>query len=264
MLLSALFFLVSLALARYHTYVVPLLLFFTHIDTQTHSITSSYRLTLHINTYHVIQSHKHPYSVCSQINIQAFTHPKPFPEHMYSHSLTQVNLHSHSLTDTFIHTRVTLTHWLINTQTHICPQVNTSLSPHAQSHTFTKPSQTKPQRSTDPSSSKPSHQAVARHLHRAQTYRAEIQSARPQAKEEQKEREGDHPNPLLLRPAGGWAGGAGHRSGGRAETSRPPRQASKPRDAPGFPLSQQIFSARAIRLFYFNLFYLHLIDLILN
>ena len=206
-----------------------------------HTITLSYRLTLHINIYLVIQSHKHPYSFCSQINIQAFTHPKPFPEHMYSHSLTQVNLHSHSLTDTFIHTRVTLTHWLINTQTHICPLVNASLSPHAQSHTFTKPSQTKPQSSTDHSSSKPSHQAVARHRHGAQTYRAEIQSSSPQAKEEQKEREGDHPNPLLLRPASGWAGSVGHRPGGRAETSRPPRQASNLEMLPAFRSARKYF-----------------------
>lgn len=160
---------------------------------------------------------------------------------MYSHSLTQVNLHSHSLTDTFIYTRVTLTHWLINTQTHICPLVNTTLSPHAQSHTFTKPSQAKPQSSTDPSSSKPSHEAVARYRHGAQINRAEIQSARPQAKEGQKEREGDHPNPLLLQPAGGWAGGVGHRLGRRAETSRPPRQASNLEMFPAFRSARKYF-----------------------
>ena len=55
-------------------------------------------------------------------------------------------------------------------------------------------------------------------------YRAEILSARPQAKKERKEREGDHPDPLpLLAPTGGrhWA-----EARPASKTSRPPNQAS--------------------------------------
>lgn len=90
---------------RYHTHTFPLH-FFTHIDTQMHPTTPIYRLILHINKYiHCHTQSQTSIFICSQINIQAFTHPKPCPEHI-AFTFTHTSKPTFILTDIFIHTRV--------------------------------------------------------------------------------------------------------------------------------------------------------------
>lgn len=70
-----------------HTYIP--LHSFTHIETRRDTITPIYRLTSHMDLNKYVHCHiqsQTPLFICSQINIQAFTHPSSCPEHMYSHS----------------------------------------------------------------------------------------------------------------------------------------------------------------------------------
>lgn len=143
----------------------------------------------------------------------------PHPQNMHSHSHTLTSKHTFTLTHRHIDIyQRTFTHRLINTQIHICSQENTSMSSHAQSHKLTKHNKTKFKNLTVPQTLfliqalKPGFSiwAAAQHKHRA-----EIQNGRLHRKEEWRERESEHPNPLWLL---GWhSAGPGNTGQDKAE-----------------------------------------------
>lgn len=139
-----------------------------------------------------------------------------------------------------------------HTDSHLPPSKHIH-EPHAQSHTFMKQNKTGTVPQT--SLSRPSNEAAAARLP-GYNCRAEIQRARPHTREGGKERENEHPAPLQL---------LGRRRAAARPESRglvPAQGGLRRQGAPRFPLTRQRFSARAIRLFYCNLFYFHLFQFI--
>lgn len=102
---------------QHHTHIA--FIFFTHRRTPS----DIYRLTPHTKKSIVISSRKETLIfIYSQIHVRAPSLPSFMPRYMHSCSHTLTSKHRFTLTARHIYTyQCAFTHWLLNTQIHICP-----------------------------------------------------------------------------------------------------------------------------------------------